>query len=299
MTIRNSEANFNFWRPKRLRIPWILENLHQMRTHRRTGITILEQWRRQGFGWTHQMEMIISMQIMWMWVVSYHPLSFLITNWSFQSCNERNAYIATQAPLPSTFADFWGMIWQERSNVIVCITNMIEDGKVRDILSLITAQLITLQRKCDQYWPATPDVPQQFGNYQVTLTSESINSHFSHRILELKIAKSMPPAERKIHQLHFRGWPDHGVPDSVMPLLNFIHYTSDIHSTGPVVVHCRCVLWNRNSSYRKISALASADPAPTSSSTASAATSSASDVSTSSVIWPTWGAKERNLFRLL
>uniref|UniRef100_A0A8R1I3F0 protein-tyrosine-phosphatase n=1 Tax=Caenorhabditis japonica TaxID=281687 RepID=A0A8R1I3F0_CAEJA len=138
------------------------------------------------------------------------------------SCNERNAYIATQAPLPSTFADFWSMVWQERSNVIVCITNMVEDGK----------------RKCDQYWPSLPDTPQKFGNYDVTLLSESTNSHFAHRILDLKIAKSMPPAERKIHQLHFMGWPDHGVPDSVMPLLNFIHYASDIHSTGPVVVHC-------------------------------------------------------------
>ncbi|KAF1757905.1 hypothetical protein GCK72_014362 [Caenorhabditis remanei] len=138
------------------------------------------------------------------------------------SCNERNAYIATQAPLPSTFSDFWSMIWQERSNVIVCITNMVEDGK----------------RKCDQYWPSTQDSPQTFGNYQVTLISESTNSHFSHRILDLKIAKSVPAAERKIHQLHFMGWPDHGVPSSVFPLLNFIHYASDIHSTGPVVVHC-------------------------------------------------------------
>uniref|UniRef100_A0A1I7TD91 protein-tyrosine-phosphatase n=1 Tax=Caenorhabditis tropicalis TaxID=1561998 RepID=A0A1I7TD91_9PELO len=138
------------------------------------------------------------------------------------SCNERNAYIATQAPLPSTFSDFWSMIWQERSNVIVCITNMIEDGK----------------RKCDQYWPSNQDCPQIFGNYQVTLISESTNSHFSHRVLDLKIAKSVPAAERKVHQLHFSGWPDHGVPSSVFPLLNFIHYTSDIHSTGPVVVHC-------------------------------------------------------------
>ena len=100
---------------------------------------------------------------------------------------------------------------------------------------------LNFQRKCDQYWPSTQDSPQTFGNYQVTLISESTNSHFSHRILDLKIAKSVPAAERKIHQLHFMGWPDHGVPSSVFPLLNFIHYASDIHSTGPVVVHCRFV----------------------------------------------------------
>ncbi|CAB3406348.1 unnamed protein product [Caenorhabditis bovis] len=138
------------------------------------------------------------------------------------SCDEKNAYIATQAPLPSTFGDFWSMVWQERSNVIVCITNMIEDGK----------------KKCDQYWPPTLDQAHTYGAYQVTLLTESCNAHFSHRVFELKIAKSIPSAERKIHQLHFMGWPDHGIPNSVFPLLNFIHYTSDIHSTGPVIVHC-------------------------------------------------------------
>lgn len=74
------------------------------------------------------------------------------------------------------------------------------------------------------------------------MVSESTNAHFSHRILDLKIAKAVPAVERKVHQLHFMGWPDHGVPSSVFPLLSFVHYTSDIHSTGPVVVHCRYVI---------------------------------------------------------
>ncbi|PAV89758.1 hypothetical protein WR25_22416 [Diploscapter pachys] len=135
----------------------------------------------------------------------------------------KKTYIATQAPLPSTFADFWCMIWQERCNVIVMITNLVEDGR----------------RKCDQYWPSVVDSQQVHGIYQISLLSETINAHFSHRILSLKIAKSLPPTERKIHQLHFIGWPDHGVPTSVFPLLNFINYVSDIHTTGSIVVHCR------------------------------------------------------------
>ncbi|WKY06267.1 hypothetical protein Q1695_006452 [Nippostrongylus brasiliensis] len=138
------------------------------------------------------------------------------------SCEKRNAYIATQAPLPSTFADFWEMIWQERSNIIVVITNMIEDGR----------------RKCDQYWPSSPSSPQTHGSFQVGIVSEVSNTHFVHRILSLRIAKCVPPTERRVHQLHFKGWPDHGVPDTVFPLLTFMHYVAEIHSTGPIVVHC-------------------------------------------------------------
>uniref|UniRef100_A0A0K0D9L1 Protein-tyrosine-phosphatase n=1 Tax=Angiostrongylus cantonensis TaxID=6313 RepID=A0A0K0D9L1_ANGCA len=138
------------------------------------------------------------------------------------SCEKRNAYIATQAPLPSTFADFWEMIWQETSNVIVVITNMVEDGR----------------RKCDQYWPSSAGSSQTHGNYQVGLVKEMPNAYFVHRILSLRVAKFVPPAERRIHQLHFKGWPDHGVPDTVFPLLTFMHYVAEIHSTGPIVVHC-------------------------------------------------------------
>ncbi|KNC83026.1 hypothetical protein SARC_04697 [Sphaeroforma arctica JP610] len=42
-----------------------------------------------------------------------------------------NRYVATQAPMPNTYTDFWRMVWQERMPVIVTLGQRIEDGKVK------------------------------------------------------------------------------------------------------------------------------------------------------------------------
>lgn len=42
----------------------------------------------------------------------------------------KKSYIATQGCLPSTTPDFWHMVWQENTRVIVMTTKEIERGKV-------------------------------------------------------------------------------------------------------------------------------------------------------------------------
>ena len=40
------------------------------------------------------------------------------------------AYIASQAPTANTKVDMWRMIWQENTNRVVMVTNLVESGKV-------------------------------------------------------------------------------------------------------------------------------------------------------------------------
>ena len=43
---------------------------------------------------------------------------------------EKNAYIATQAPFEETVADFWRMVMEQDSSIIVMVTNLEDRGKV-------------------------------------------------------------------------------------------------------------------------------------------------------------------------
>lgn len=138
--------------------------------------------------------------------------------------NKSRAYIGTQGPLPSTFEDYWRMVWEQRVCIIVMITNLIERGR----------------RKCDMYWPK--EGSESYGIISVKLLQEVVMATYTLRTFSIRNSKVKKKhgAERTVYQYHYTNWPDHGVPDHPLPVLSFVRKSSAANpaTAGPIIVHC-------------------------------------------------------------
>ncbi|XP_051866593.1 receptor-type tyrosine-protein phosphatase F-like [Pristis pectinata] len=135
---------------------------------------------------------------------------------------QQKAYIATQGPLAETTEDFWRMLWEHNSTIVVMLTKLREMGR----------------EKCHQYWPA-----ERSARYQYFVVDPMAEYSMPQYILrEFKVTDARDGQSRTIRQFHFIDWPEQGVPKTGEGFIDFI---GQVHKTkeqfgqdGPITVHC-------------------------------------------------------------
>jgi len=132
------------------------------------------------------------------------------------------AFIASQAPQPESFAHFWQMVVEEEVEVIVMVTQLVEGKKV----------------KAHQYWPDREGTTINLkGDAKVELTATSFQGDYHIRKFSLVSSKGNP---RTVTQMQMIVWPDLGAPDQARKLVDMVQKVEKLHAdkTTPILVHC-------------------------------------------------------------
>uniref|UniRef100_A0A8C7KPK5 Receptor-type tyrosine-protein phosphatase epsilon n=1 Tax=Oncorhynchus kisutch TaxID=8019 RepID=A0A8C7KPK5_ONCKI len=127
-------------------------------------------------------------------------------------------------PMHDTVADFWRMVWEQKTATIVMLTNLKERK----------------EDKCYQYWP--DQGCWMYGNVRVAAEDFTVLVDYTMRkfCVQYVSGSDGPRAPCLVTQLHFTNWPDFGVPFSPIGMLKFLKKVKTVNPSyaGPIVVHC-------------------------------------------------------------
>uniref|UniRef100_A0A182RP68 protein-tyrosine-phosphatase n=1 Tax=Anopheles funestus TaxID=62324 RepID=A0A182RP68_ANOFN len=133
-------------------------------------------------------------------------------NMEIPPARKTNRYIATQGPLPSTVNDFWRMVQQESSHLVVMLTTVKESGST----------------KCHQYWPSADDDPLvPSAGFSISCLTEKPDETGSFVFRDLVMTDERTKETRTIQHMQYLAWPDHDVPAD--PNL-FLQFTERVRS---------------------------------------------------------------------
>ncbi|XP_060800347.1 receptor-type tyrosine-protein phosphatase N2 isoform X5 [Amyelois transitella] len=154
--------------------------------------------------------------------LSNHLCSDYINASTITDHDPRNpAYIAAAGPLAHTAPDFWQMVWEQGSVVMVMLTRLTENG----------------QQLCHRYWPE--EGSELYHIYEVHLVSEHIWCD-DYLVRSFYLKNQRTGETRTVTQFHFLSWPENGVPASTKALLEFRRKVNKSYRgrSCPIVVHC-------------------------------------------------------------
>ncbi|XP_061379397.1 mucin-2 [Danaus plexippus] len=119
--------------------------------------------------------------------------------------NIHRYYIACQAPLANTVADFWRMIWEQNSRLIVMLTEYMENGV----------------EKSYEYLPPSEisDNKRTFGDFQIILKKREQRDKYA--ISSIQLINMVSRTWREVTHLWYF-WPAKGVPDDYDSVIDFL-----------------------------------------------------------------------------
>ncbi|KAK6165357.1 hypothetical protein SNE40_022299 [Patella caerulea] len=133
-------------------------------------------------------------------------------------------FITTQTPLPVTTTDFWVMVYEQGTEVVVMITSEYETGKKYPI-----------------YWPTEKGKAMEHGQVILNLQSVKYKGLWTERIIYMLHTETKQG--RTIVHLLYKNWPVSGFPDDVSHIVKFINeahtfYKQQRSLMKPIIVHC-------------------------------------------------------------
>ncbi|KAK3085951.1 hypothetical protein FSP39_011214 [Pinctada imbricata] len=138
-------------------------------------------------------------------------------------------YILTQGPLESTSGHFWQMVWEQKSNAVIMLNKLKENGMV----------------KCHPYYPITgseemEEMVFEDVNLKVTVMEETTFNFYVERSMEIE---NMETGEtHEVLHFNYTHWPDFGVPHTPLAFLNFLMAVRESgcleSDVGPAIIHC-------------------------------------------------------------
>ncbi|KAF5308898.1 hypothetical protein FQR65_LT00598 [Abscondita terminalis] len=129
-------------------------------------------------------------------------------------------YIATQGPLQHTVNDFWKMVIQENSSLIVMVAQFVEQNK----------------DKCFKYFPNNHENIELDDGIEIRCCTEL--DFKSYIVRTLLIQRDLE--QWTITHLQYTDWPDFGCPNGTQEMLEFCRLMRDYADkrNSPVILHC-------------------------------------------------------------
>lgn len=129
-----------------------------------------------------------------------------------------SGHILTQGPLPETVEDFWLMVIDAKSPVIVMVANCVENGS----------------DKCHPYWAS------HLKTVKLQFSGES-SLEFNSQVIKRGYSLSFGNSSQDVTQFHVRDWQDHHPYDAakLFALIEEIEkHLANNATHAPMIVHC-------------------------------------------------------------